>query len=70
MSGAGGLLRTNEEALLERARAGDEGAFESLVDRYSGELKVHCYRIVGSVQDRAAGPGGISGRPSRLIRQG
>jgi RNA polymerase sigma-70 factor (ECF subfamily) len=42
---------TSEEALLERARDGDEAAFGGLVDRYSGELKLHCYRIVGSVQD-------------------
>ena len=51
MSSSGGLVRTNEEALLGRARAGDEAAFASLVDRYSGELTLHCYRIVGSVQD-------------------
>jgi len=51
VSSSGGLVRTNEEALLGRARAGDEAAFASLVDRYSGELTLHCYRIVGSVQD-------------------
>jgi len=51
VSGSGGLLRTNEEALLERARGGDEAAFAGLVDRYGWELKLHCYRIVGSVQD-------------------
>jgi RNA polymerase sigma-70 factor (TIGR02960 family) len=37
--------------LLERASAGDETAFEELVDPYRRELQVHCYRIVGSVQD-------------------
>jgi RNA polymerase sigma-70 factor (ECF subfamily) len=51
VSGPGGLVRTSEEALLERARGGDEAAFAGLVDRFSGELKLHCYRIVGSVQD-------------------
>jgi RNA polymerase sigma-70 factor (ECF subfamily) len=38
-------------ALLERASAGDETAFGQLVDPYRRELHVHCYRIVGSVQD-------------------
>ena len=37
--------------VLARARAGDEGAFRELTDPYRGELQVHIYRIVGSVQD-------------------
>jgi hypothetical protein len=32
--------------LTSRARAGDEGAFRDLVDRYRHELQVHCYRIL------------------------
>jgi RNA polymerase sigma-70 factor (TIGR02960 family) len=40
-----------EEALLRRARAGDESAFAQLVDRFRAELHLHCYRILGSVQD-------------------
>ncbi len=36
---------------LERARAGDEQAFRELTDPYRHELQLHCYRIVGSVQD-------------------
>jgi RNA polymerase sigma-70 factor (TIGR02960 family) len=40
-----------EELLLRRARAGDEAAFRELARAYGGELHVHCYRIVGSVQD-------------------
>ncbi|HEV2378066.1 MAG TPA: sigma-70 family RNA polymerase sigma factor [Streptosporangiaceae bacterium] len=37
--------------LVERARAGDEAAFEQLVGPYQRELHVHCYRILGSLAD-------------------
>src|SRR5215207_5028302 len=37
--------------LLERASAGDEAAFGELVDPYRRELQLHCYRILGSVED-------------------
>jgi RNA polymerase sigma-70 factor (ECF subfamily) len=37
--------------LLGRARAGDEDAFGELVAPYRRELQVHCYRILGSLQD-------------------
>lgn len=36
---------------LDRARAGDGGAFEQLVEPHQRELLVHCYRILGSLQD-------------------
>jgi RNA polymerase sigma-70 factor (TIGR02960 family) len=39
------------EATLERARAGDEDAFRALTKPHRRELQVHCYRILGSVQD-------------------
>src|SRR5215212_9436329 len=39
------------DATLESARAGDEGAFRALTDPHRRELQVHCYRILGSVQD-------------------
>jgi RNA polymerase sigma-70 factor (TIGR02960 family) len=37
--------------LLSLARAGDEDAFGELVAPYRRELQVHCYRILGSLQD-------------------
>jgi RNA polymerase sigma-70 factor (TIGR02960 family) len=39
------------ENALSRARAGDEDAFGELIDPYRGELQLHCYRILGSLQD-------------------
>jgi RNA polymerase sigma-70 factor (ECF subfamily) len=37
--------------LLERARAGDRDAFSALVEPHRHELQVHCYRMLGSLQD-------------------
>ena len=60
---------------LARARAGDGEAFRELTDPYRRELQVHCYRILGSVQDAEdalqetllaawQGLGGFEGRAS------
>ena len=37
--------------LLSRARAGDGQAFRELAESHRRELQVHCYRMLGSVQD-------------------
>jgi RNA polymerase sigma-70 factor (TIGR02960 family) len=39
------------ERALARARGGSEDAFRELTDPFRRELQLHCYRILGSVQD-------------------
>jgi len=61
--------------LVARARAGDAEAFGQLIDPYRRELRVHCYRTLGSTQDAEdalqetllaawQGLGGFQGRAS------
>ncbi|MCW2888821.1 MAG: polymerase sigma-70 factor, subfamily [Streptosporangiaceae bacterium] len=46
MLGAG-----EDEVVVTAARAGDESAFGALVERHRAELRVHCYRMLGSFDE-------------------
>jgi RNA polymerase sigma-70 factor (ECF subfamily) len=39
------------DEVLQAAQGGDRSAFEALVERHRRELQLHCYRMLGSLED-------------------
>ncbi len=44
-------MEQTDQAAVAAATAGDETAFSALVERHRRELQVHCYRMLGSLDD-------------------
>ena len=69
------MVRVMTDDLISRARTGDGDAFRALTEPHRRELQVHCYRMLGSLQDAEdavqetllaawQGLGGFEGRSS------
>lgn len=51
MSSSWDASERREHSRLTRAQRGDHDAFAQLTEPYARELQLHCYRVVGSLQD-------------------